>query len=233
MMIYDKILDEALPLLKGAEIIDYAFGINYILVKTTIGMGAAYTITQDADSEIMLRDYKKGNPAELAEELYRSSNSFESGIGLALINSALNNKPSSREDVFKTECLKGKKVAMVGYFTPMLHMFRESDLKIFELKDMEGTHKPSEAAEIMPECDMVIITGVTFVNKTFHTYLPHIKKDAVKIALGLSCPMSKHVQAEGFIIGGARVLNYEATIGCMLHGMNPTRKSGAVDRVWL
>ncbi len=238
-MIYTHIFDEAAPFLENAEIQDYILGLDYIAVKTDAGSGMAYTFRGELPmrrtARTMEEDLRGRNALETAEKYYFSENSFEAGIGLAVINSALNNKSSVREDFLRSETFRGKKVGMVGWFRPMLEMMKEAgaDLEIFELKDIEGTYKPEAAAEIMPQCDVVMITGVTFINKTFHTYVPHIRKDAFRIILGPSTPMSKHLIDTGWHLAGTRILDFAVTADCIAHGLGTRNVKGAVEKIWI
>jgi hypothetical protein len=238
-MIYSHIFDEAAPLLENAIIQDYILGLDYTAVKTDAGSGMAYTFRNELpmhkSARTMEEDLRGRNALETAERYYSSPNSFEAGIGLAIINSALNNKSSVREDFLRPETFRGKRVGMVGWFRPMLEMMGEAraDLKIFELKDIEGTYKPEAAAEIMPQCDVVMITGVTFINKTFHTYVPHIRKDAFRIILGPTTPMSVHLIEAGWHLAGSRILDFAAAADCIAHGLGTRNVKGAVEKIWI
>lgn len=225
-----------MPLLHDAKILDYIFSLNYIAVKTDLGIGVAYTFRNALNGCIKLaeNDMRGLNAADIAAK-YFSSNLFEAGLGLAVINSALNNKASTREDYLKPENFKNKKVGMVGYFGPMIKWFAEAgaDLKIFELKNIEGTYRPEQAADIMPECDVVIITGVTLVNKTLHEYTPHINKTAVKIIMGPTTPISQHLLDAGFILGGARINDFDRLFHCLARGLASKDFDGTAEKVWL
>jgi len=238
-MIYTHIFEEAAARLKNAKIQDYILGLDYIAVQTDAGSGMAYTFCNEVSAgglaNIMGTDLRGENALEIAEKYYFSSNSFEAGIGLAVINSALNNRASVCEDFLHPDTFRGKKVGMVGWFRPMLHMMKEAeaDLKIFELKDIEGTYKPEAAPGIMPLCDVVLITGVTFINKTFHTYTPHIGKNALKIILGPTTPMSQHLIDGGWHLAGSKILDFGAAADCIAHGIGTRKVKGAVEKVWI
>jgi uncharacterized protein (DUF4213/DUF364 family) len=235
-MIYKQIAEEAMPLLRNAKILDYIFGLSYIAVKTDLGTGVAYTYRNALDGCVRFTENDmRGYKAATVAEKYFSDNLFEAGLGLAVINSALNNKLSTREDFLKPENFQNKKVGMVGYFRPMLKWFAKAgaELKIFELKDIEGTYKPEQAPEIMPECDIVIITGVTLINKTLHTYTPYINKDAIKILMGPTVTMSNYLLSQGFLLGGTKINNFDKLFHCLARGLSSKDFDGSAEKVWL
>jgi len=77
--------------------------------------------------------------------------------------------------------VSGKRVAMVGYFKPILHRFDHAkSLKIIERKRMEGVYPPEKAKEVLSDADIVLITGSCLVYGGLERYL-RLSKDASKV----------------------------------------------------
>ena len=66
------------------------------------------------------------------------------------------------------------------------------NLFVFELSPMDGDYLlPHQMPEFLPQADIVAITGTSLLNRTFDDILSHIRRDAFKLMLGPSTPMSE------------------------------------------
>lgn len=133
-----------------------------------------------------------------AAQSVKSWNLKEASLGLAAVN-AFYNTPARIEafsaevsmDVFYTDGidLRGKTVALIGHMHGPKGL-REQAKKVYvlEREPQEGDYPDSACDWILPQCDLVIITGSSLVNKT----LPHLLElcdNALTILTGPSVPL--------------------------------------------
>lgn len=128
----------------------------------------------------------------------KSWNFKEAGLGMAAVNAWYNTEENIRRlgaiEPFENYCtrgidFKGKKVAAVGNLKS-IYRFAPDAEEIFILERMNdrGTYPDSACDFILPQCDVVLITGSALVNKT----LPHLLelcRDAYTILTGPSVPL--------------------------------------------
>jgi uncharacterized protein (DUF4213/DUF364 family) len=85
---------------------------------------------------------------------------------------------------------QGKHVAIVGHF-PFVPKAREiaGRCSVLELNPQPGDFPASEAPIIIPDADIVAITGMTLVNGTFETLAALCRPDAYVLLLGATSPL--------------------------------------------
>ena len=91
----------------------------------------------------------------------------------------------------------GKKVAVIGHF-PGLRMLRQHcDMCILERNPQPGDLPDAAAEYVLPEQDIVFVTGTTFINKTI-TRLLELTQKAKVFMVGPSTPMHPLLFRHGF-----------------------------------
>ena len=85
---------------------------------------------------------------------------------------------------------KGKNVAVVGHF-PWIQKLKGKvqNLWVLEQRIREGDLPASEAYRILPECDVVGITGTSFINHTLEGLLALCEK-AFVVLIGPTSPLT-------------------------------------------
>jgi len=159
-------------------------------------------------------------------ELARSESLMEAAIGVAAINALLPPSPELWVDVNAEEVIArhgtGKNVALVGHF-PFIPRLREAvgTLWVLELQPGPGD-LPSEAApDIIPQADVVAITGTTLINRTLEGLLALCRPEALVLVLGPSTPLSPVLFDHGVhILSGALVEDSEAVLRAVSQGAN-------------
>ena len=133
-----------------------------------------------------------------AARAVRSWNLKEASLALAAANSVYNTPEHMRElacaEPYENYCtagldVRGKVIAAIGH----LHMTREihenaGRIHIIERSPKPGDYPDAACDAILPQCDIVLITGSALINKT----LPHLLelcRDAYTILIGPSVPM--------------------------------------------
>lgn len=159
---------------------------------------------------------------ELAEYA-KSSSLLEASIGMATINSLI--------DIDESKCIEknafdlilekgeGKNVAIIGHF-PWIPKLRESirNFWVLEQRLREGDLPAKEADRILPECDVVGITGTSFINHTLEGLLSLCKK-ALVILIGPTSPLSAVLFDHGIdAICGSKIIDPDRLIRSISEG---------------
>ena len=160
---------------------------------------------------------------ELAN-LARSSSSLEATVGLAAINSLLKVDEGQFVDLNAGDYLEekgsGKRVAVVGHF-PFIPRLRRSasTLWVLEQRPGEGDLAADEAALVLPQADIVAITGTAFINHTIDNLLNLCRPNSLVMVLGPTTPLSPVLFDYGVsIISGTRVVDTELVLRCASEG---------------
>ncbi len=160
---------------------------------------------------------------ELAE-LARSDNPLEAGIGIAAINSLLDADEKDAVEINASEVLmkqgKGKNVALVGHF-PFIPRLRKSvgNLWVIEQYPIEDDHPASSASELIPNADIVALTGSALINHTMDGLLDLCRPETLVMLLGPTTPLSPVLFNHGVnIIAGSRVIDEDAVLHAIGQG---------------
>jgi uncharacterized protein len=160
--------------------------------------------------------------AKLAEE----GSSLETSIGLAAINALLPRYPNKWTEENAEEVIarygEGKSVALIGHFpfVPSLEQ-RVGKLIVLELKPKPGDLPASEAPRILPDAEVVAMTGMTISNHTFDELIGMCNPYAKVIILGPSTPLSPLLFDLGVdAISGAVVTEIDPVLRIISEGGN-------------
>ncbi len=132
--------------------------------------------------------------SELAE-LALSDSPAERSLGFAAINALLDVQVPSYEDRNAEEIIlqmgKEMRVAIVGHF-PFVERVRQEAMECWVLELNPGPEDvpASRAPELIPQADVVAITGMTLVNHTFEGLVSLCRAGAYVVVLGPSTPLS-------------------------------------------
>ena len=94
---------------------------------------------------------------------------------------------------------------VVGFF-PFIEDLRERvrEVHVFERRDIPGCLPEREEEALLPKCDLVIITGTSFVNKTMERLLEI--SGGYTMVIGPTTPMSRALLDRGAdLIAGALI----------------------------
>lgn len=194
--LYDELI-AAIP--KGIKIIDIYQTKHWTMVSSDYGVGTAMKFTQEFIPTI--QKYKGLELAQVAS-LIKSWDFQKASIGLAVINSYFNQIKQIEKNFSANKIVSGdafdnlvehaktKKIGMIGHFS-FIDRLNEcpKNVYIFELKPRKGDYPASASEFLLPEMDIVYITGSTLVNKTIVRLL-ELAKQAIVILVGSSCPLS-------------------------------------------
>ncbi len=164
---------------------------------------------------------------ELAAWVQRGPTALtEASIGMAALNALLSSTLTTGVDINAAEVIAqhgaGKRVALVGHF-PFVEALRPrvGALSVLELRP-HGDDLPAAAApEVIPQADVLAITGTTLINGTFDELMALRRPDAVVIVLGPSTPLSPLFFDYGVhLVSGAVVEDIDAVLSAVRQGAN-------------
>jgi uncharacterized protein (DUF4213/DUF364 family) len=131
---------------------------------------------------------------ELAEWL-RSSSVLKASIGMAAFNALLEVDQAACVEVNAERIIlergTGQRVAVVGHF-PFVERVRRAAAEcwVTELRPRPGDVPAERAGEILPQADVVALTGTSLINHTFDDLICLCRSDAFVLVLGASAPLS-------------------------------------------
>lgn len=173
-------------------------GKRWTLVETDLG-GAGYAMTTEGDTvPARFPDGIEGMRIKVAAEAAKSWNFTEAGLGIAAINAWYNTKARVAElgcaEPYDNYCLRGldtagRKVGLVGHLRmPPGTLDAAESVYILEKHPKPGDYPDSACEFLLPECDLVLITGSSLVNKTLPRLL-ELCKNAFVVLTGPTVPL--------------------------------------------
>ena len=177
-----------------------SLGLGYTAVTTSDGgIGISYTYFDRKTSCSLVRDYcdYEGKPAiELLEKI-KSANHIERSMALSLINALNYEKALLLPEDPKNKILyeefnvwEGTKVAMVGYFHPLVKILEERKVPLEILDDFHGFgNKESFYEKLGNWADVLFLTSTSILNNTTEEILENVSEKVKTVMLGPSTPM--------------------------------------------
>lgn len=157
-------------------------------------------------------DLLRHNAQELAG-LLLSESPMESTLGMAAVNALLEVDESKLTDRNASEEIirrgAGKRVVIVGHF-PFIPAVRQAvgHLDVLELDPGTDELPPQAAGQVIPEADVVAITGTSLLNKTFDGLIELCRPEAFVLVLGPTTPLSPRLFDYGVdLIAGTQVID--------------------------
>lgn len=209
--LYDCLCDN---IRSDERILSTVSGDIWALAETEQHSGMAMHV-HGTSRHAMLPDGLYRMPLRRAAEALKSWNSTEASLAMAAVNAFYNTEERLSElhcsEPFENYCtrgidFRGKTVGIVGHMHGTDEMRRDAE-KIFILeREPRGGDYPDPACDyLLPQCDIVLITGSAITNKT----LPHLLdlcRSAYTILVGPSVPMCPELfgfgidRLSGFVI---------------------------------
>ncbi|MFC1933715.1 Rossmann-like domain-containing protein [Chloroflexota bacterium] len=222
-----KILDDLLSTLDTEVTVrDIRQGLFHTGVLTR-SCGLAATLPRDAlrqerpsvkEPGLLL----KKSALELAWMAY-SESILEAAIGMATINSLVEVDEQRCASLNAADLIaakgRDKKVAIVGHFpfTPRLRN-TVKELWVIEKNPREGDFTEAEGENLIPQADVVGITGTAFTNHTIEQLLK-LCAEAYVVVLGDTAPLSPVLFDYGIdAISGTKVVDPDLALRCVSEG---------------
>lgn len=226
-----KILDDLISGLDlEADVREVRQGVFHTGVLTR-NCGLASTLPQDAlrqEERPLVKEpgiLVRKSALELAQMAY-SESILEAAIGMATINSLLHIDLESCVELNARELIvekgEGKRIAIVGHF-PFIPKLREiaKTLWVIEKNPREDDLTEEEAENLIPQADVVGITGTAFTNHTLENLLRLCDPRAYVLVLGDTAPLSPILFDYGMdAVSGTKVVDPELALRCVSEGAN-------------
>jgi uncharacterized protein (DUF4213/DUF364 family) len=205
---------------KKRKVIDLRIGLGYIGVSLDTGNTGIAAVLFDALPQgctvMPPAGSFAGSPAaDLLKYLITGKNPLETAIGLATANAFIEPPQDNIDDREATTYLdlqKGVKVAMVGFFAPLIARIqaRGASLTVIE-KNPARTEILNDAGkkQALKSCDVAIITATTLLNNTFEETINSLGTPCSVILMGPSTPLLLAIFRSTPVthLGGALVTN--------------------------
>jgi len=215
-----KVVDAVLSQLPDSneQVQDVLVGIHWTTVfSRSVGLASSLTGTA-LHGEEKVRDV--GNlhtkPVRELAEWIRSDNLLEASIGMAAINSLLTVNESQAVEINAGDILaqrgRDKNIAVVGHF-PFVRNLRTlaKQCWVLELRPAPGDLPAEAADEILPQADVIAITGTALINHTIDNLLKWCNPKAYVMVLGPSTPLTPVWYDFGVdVYSGTSVIDAEA-----------------------
>jgi len=192
------------------------------------GLAATQLVHDLEHGQPLVRDAGKliGRDARELAELEQSDSLTERSIGFAALNALLEVDEAAcvtrnaEEIILERGC--ARRVAIVGHF-PFVSRVRAAVATcwVLELNPLPGDLPAEMAPEILPQADVVAITGMTLVNGTFEGLAALCRPDAFVMVLGPSTPLSPLLFDYGVrAVSGTVVTDIPAVLAAVSQGAN-------------
>jgi len=220
-----KVLDDLIVSLDKDSLVSEVYVCALWTGVMTRHWGLASSFREEHRHHGRVRDVGRlrGKHALELAEYAKSDNLLEASIGMATINSLIDIDEARcvAENAFDILAQKGrgKNIAVVGHFpwTPMLKDIAKK-LWVIEQRPREDD-LPAEAAEdILPQADVVGLTGTSLINHTFPRLMKLCQSKFV-VMVGPTSPLSPVLFDYGVdVISGIKVVEPKRMLACITEG---------------
>jgi uncharacterized protein len=230
-----SLFDRLLLTLPEGKIISIHIGLHWTAVLADVDgetrCGLAATVADEAhhfttEPDISCAGELTDLPVRTLANFVYSSSLPEVSLGLATINALLPRLPHLWQNLHSKEVLArlgaGKTVVMVGHF-PFASELRSrvGRLIVLEQNPREDDLPASAAPEVIPHADILAITAMTLLNRTFADLMSLRRPDTPTLIVGPTTPLSPVMFEMGAtILSGALVDNPESVLRGVMQGAN-------------
>jgi len=235
MPITNALFDHLLPTLPDGKLFTVQVGLYWTAVVVEVGgetrCGLAATVGDESHHYTTEPAIPRAghltelSARELAKFVY-SPSLPEVSLGLATVNALLPRLPHLWVNLHSKEVLArlgaGKTVVMVGHFpyVPELRP-RVGKLIVLEQNPQEGDLPASAAPEVIPQADVLAITAMTLLNRTFDDLMALRRPNIPILIVGPTTPLSPVMFEMGAtILSGAIVEKPESVLRGLMQGAN-------------
>lgn len=213
-----ELLKELVADIPDAKVLEVRTCVRWTAVVTETGCGLASTLQNRGHCGMPERRVRDcGNlthktARELAQYLL-ADHLLEASIGMAAVNAQIRVDEDLvvRGDIadLLADKLSGKKLAVIGHF-PLVEKLKPMAAKVWVIEQNPSAEDldVEEGKKVIPESDVVVITGTALINRTLLPILDLCRKNAYKALLGPSVPLSPVLFRYGIdLLSGSRVVD--------------------------
>jgi uncharacterized protein (DUF4213/DUF364 family) len=227
------LLDELLNTMRDGPVQDVRVGTHWTAVVVNDAgqprCGLAATLREPhhgGGPSVQDAGHLLGQSGRELAEMVCSDRPTEVAIGMAAINALLPRQEEAWTDLNAETMLAqqgaGKRVAMVGHF-PFVARLREQvgTLWVLELQPRDGDLPAEAASDVIPQADLLAITGTTLLNGTFEELISLCQPHTLVMLLGPSTPLSPVLFTYGVNwLSGSVVTDIPAVLAAVGQGAN-------------
>jgi len=177
------------------------------------------------------------SPMDRLCKMAMSKNTLDASVGIAAVNSLISvSKKCEKGNVnslFK-KMARGKTVSIIGRF-PTNDQVKKIAKKCYVLEFVPGPDEyPAEACEeLIPKCDINLITATTLINHTIDRLLT-LGSGGFNILLGPSTPFHDILFEKGVdILAGVKVSNHRQLTMTITQGVKKFKEIGGIEPIYL
>lgn len=243
-MIIEQLIQIAVAKVGKRKVLDVRAGLGYTCVMLEGGAcGLAYTFRNEMGHCCVVHG-SAGNMigmdgAEIMQWA-RDKNRLKAAIGLAAVNAVINeaDREWNTGDVTTAFTLDNTDtLGMVGEFKPILAKVKKSAGKIYVFEkdspEQRGVYGEEKIPELLPTCDVIILTATSIINHTIDELLPYCKNAREVCITGPSTPLCPEVfeKYSVTILAGCVVTNSEKILQIVSQGGGTRSMKPAVMQV--
>jgi uncharacterized protein (DUF4213/DUF364 family) len=197
-MLADEIVDHGLTLAQQRAAVDVRVGLGYTAVRLEDGRcGLAYTLHENEYESCCVIPEAGSLAGRKASELIpwmKSPDVTACAVGLATLNAVIATPATAVEsDIINLLPVRPEdSVGMIGYFGPLVGPIKNKAcaFHVFERKpDPDyGILPESAAPDLLPKCQVVIVTATALLNQTIDGLLDLCRTAREVVILGPSTP---------------------------------------------
>ncbi len=244
--IIEELIESALARKKQERIADIRVGLGYTAVKLDSGTAGVacmlrHRLGQGTCSLLPQAGTLTGIEVGQAMLFCRSSNVVEASIGLAALNALMNwteHAGSSNEELIKLlRITPDDLVGMVGHIAPVANAIRQraGTCVVFDEGKVgqEEITDPAQGHEILPYCDVVILSATSLLNHTFDGLLAQASRAREICVMGPSTPLVPDVfHTRGVtLLAGCQMTDIDKLLRIVSEAGGTKRFGSAVKKV--
>jgi hypothetical protein len=228
------ILPELLASIDDLPVLDVRIGVHWTAVVVERGGHSQAGLAATLEG---VHEHKREPVVPFAGELTRYSSRELSGwvlesqplrvsIGLATINACLDHYPTEWQEANAEEVIAtrgvNKRVVLVGHFpfVPDLKI-KVGELIVLEQNPVGDDLPASAAPQVIPQADVLAMTGMTLANRTLEELLSYRAQGAFTLLLGPSTPLHPLLFDHGIDwLSGAVVTHIDPVLRAVSQGAN-------------
>lgn len=229
-----QVLKEILKTLPDGQVREVRIGLHWTAAVVEVegelrcGLAAGLSGAHDHQNEpdVPQAGQLESLPARHLAEWVLEAHPVRASIGMAAVNALLPRRSERWSDENAEEVIAnlgfGKRVALIGHFPFVTTLCqRVGELIVLELNPGPGDIPAESAPQVLPEADVVAITGMTLVNHTLEGLLSLCSPRAVVMVLGPSTPLSPVLFDHGVhVLSGSIVTDIQAVLRILSQGGN-------------
>lgn len=194
-----KVYENALSDLKGKKVRDLCIGIELLAVELDSGeIGVAYVLKNElvcgCGSLVEAGGFDGMDAQELASWVLSEDNPLKTALGLAVCNAvvdydALSSEVLDAADVFAVR--PSDTLGMVGNIKPVARQLepKVSRMIVFDRGASKGVCPEEQQAELLPQCDLVVITSSSLLNGSLAMVLSYCRQAREIVLTGATTPL--------------------------------------------